>query len=57
MVLPSIPMAMHANDGFCTAIRKASVIGEIKKTFSSFTIQITSEEKKIERISFADSSK
>jgi hypothetical protein len=47
----------HANDGFCTAIRKASVIGEIKQSFSSFTIQITPEEKKIEKISFADSSK
>jgi hypothetical protein len=38
-----------ANDGFCTAIRKASVIGEIKQSFSSFTIQITPEEKKIEK--------
>jgi hypothetical protein len=31
----------HANDGFCTAIRKASVIGNKKQSFSSFTIQIT----------------
>jgi hypothetical protein len=35
-----------ANDGFCTAIRKASVIGEIKQSFSSFTIQITQKKRK-----------
>jgi hypothetical protein len=51
-------MAMlHANDGFCTAIRKASVIGEIKQSFSGFTIQITTRRKENRRISFADSSK
>jgi hypothetical protein len=35
----------HASDGFCTAIRKASVIGEIKTIDLCFTIQITTRRK------------
>jgi hypothetical protein len=48
MVLPSIPRDAHANDGFCTAIRKASVIGEIKNNrFLVSQFKLLPEEKKI----------
>lgn len=40
----------HANDGFCAAIRKAAVVGEIKNNrFVASSFKLLLEEKKIQQ--------